>query len=103
MTVAQGVNGKAGLLKGDSQLLVKSYSKMTEEERKELIKKAFEAKKQLQEELRQTKEQMAEKDKELKKLQDQVRFLEKNRKRSFLPHVSNAFKLSDHLFCVQKF
>ncbi|XP_064613659.1 uncharacterized protein LOC135477473 [Liolophura sinensis] len=68
----EGMNGKGVLIKGDSQLLVKSYSKMTEDERKELIKKAFEAKKQLQEELRQTKEQMAEKEKELKKLQDQV-------------------------------
>jgi diadenosine tetraphosphate (Ap4A) HIT family hydrolase len=35
--------------------LVKNYSEMSEDERKELIKKAFEAKKQLEEELKETK------------------------------------------------
>ncbi|ESP03210.1 hypothetical protein LOTGIDRAFT_171695 [Lottia gigantea] len=52
--------------------LVKSYSQMSEEERKELIKKAFEAKQKLQEELEVTKKQVAEKAKEVDKLQAQV-------------------------------
>ena len=55
--------------------LVKSYSKMTEDERKDLIKKAFEAKKKLEEELNETKTKMKEKDQKLQKLQDQVRFV----------------------------
>ena len=52
--------------------LVKSYSQMSEDERKELIKKAFEAKQKLQKELEETKDKMKEKDKELQKLQDEV-------------------------------
>ncbi|XP_067650642.1 uncharacterized protein [Haliotis asinina] len=52
--------------------LVKSFSQMTEDERKELIKKAFEAKQQLQKELEQTKKKVEEKEKEVKTLQDQV-------------------------------
>lgn len=52
--------------------LVKNYSEMTEDERKELIKKAFEAKKQLEEELKETKKEMKKKDEELNKLQKQV-------------------------------
>ncbi|KAK6165907.1 hypothetical protein SNE40_022721 [Patella caerulea] len=52
--------------------LVKSYSQMSEAERKELIKKAFEAKKQLQEELEATKKKVVEKEKEVENLQSQV-------------------------------
>lgn len=52
--------------------LVKSYSQMSEEERKELIKKAFEAKKQLQEELEKTKEEVKKKAEEVDKLQKEV-------------------------------
>ncbi|XP_060085829.1 uncharacterized protein LOC132565212 [Ylistrum balloti] len=52
--------------------LVKSYSKMSEEERKELIKKAFEAKLKLQKELQETQDEVKNKDKKLQKLQDQV-------------------------------
>lgn len=52
--------------------LVKSYSKMTEEERKELIKKAMEAKKKLQEELEKTKEEVKKKEQEVEKLNKQV-------------------------------
>ncbi|XP_069111870.1 uncharacterized protein [Argopecten irradians] len=52
--------------------LVKSYSKMSEEERKELIKKAFEAKMKLQKELKETKDEVKSKERELQKLQDQV-------------------------------
>lgn len=52
--------------------LVKSYSQMTEDERKELIKKAFEAKKMLQEELEKTKEEVKKKDQQLETLQAQV-------------------------------
>lgn len=52
--------------------LVKNYSKMSEDERKELIKKAFEAKKQLEDELKKTKNEVKKKDEELNKLQKQV-------------------------------
>ena len=52
--------------------LVKSYSAMTEEERKELIKKAFEAKKQLQDELDKTKEEVKKKAQQVDKLQAEV-------------------------------
>lgn len=52
--------------------LVKSFSQMTEAERKELIQKAFEAKQKLQEELAATKKQIEEKDRELNRLQDEV-------------------------------
>lgn len=52
--------------------LVKSYSKMSEEERIELIKKAFEAKKQLQEELEKTKEEVKKKEQEVEKLNKEV-------------------------------
>ncbi|XP_048239190.1 uncharacterized protein LOC124148675 [Haliotis rufescens] len=63
-------DGKDVLNRGMS--LVKSFSQMTEAERKELIKKAFEAKQQLQKELEQTKKKVEEKEKEVKSLQDQV-------------------------------
>ncbi|KAL4222664.1 hypothetical protein ACF0H5_018705 [Mactra antiquata] len=52
--------------------LVKTYSKMTEDERKELIKKAFEAKKQLQDELDKTKAKMKEMGEQVEKLNKQV-------------------------------
>lgn len=52
--------------------LVKSYSQMTEAERKELIKKAFEAKAKLQKELKETKEEVKKKDQELDKLTKEV-------------------------------
>uniref|UniRef100_A0A8B8BMY6 Poly [ADP-ribose] polymerase n=1 Tax=Crassostrea virginica TaxID=6565 RepID=A0A8B8BMY6_CRAVI len=52
------------VLKGGMSL-VKKYSQMTEEERKELFKQAFEAKQKLQEKLK-------EKEKELEKMQHQV-------------------------------
>ena len=52
--------------------LVKSYSKMSEEERKELIKKAFEAKKKLEDELEKTKEEVKKKSQEVEKLNKQV-------------------------------
>lgn len=45
---------------------------MTEAERKELIQKAFEAKQKLQEELAATKKEVEEKERELKRLQDEV-------------------------------
>ncbi|XP_033761484.1 uncharacterized protein LOC117343249 [Pecten maximus] len=69
--------GKKDGVKSDDILkrgmsLVKSYSKMSEEERKELIKKAFEAKLKLQKELKETLDEVKSKDKELQKLQDQV-------------------------------
>ncbi|XP_021350786.1 uncharacterized protein LOC110448723 isoform X2 [Mizuhopecten yessoensis] len=69
--------GKKGEVKTDDILkrgmsLVKSYSKMSEAERKELIKKAFEAKLKLQKELKETQDEMKSKDKKLQKLQDQV-------------------------------
>jgi aprataxin and PNK-like factor len=54
--------------------LVKSFTQMTEAERKELIKKAFEAKLQLQQELEATKKQMEEKDKEMQRMQEKVAF-----------------------------
>ena len=60
------------LKKGPS--LAKNYSQMTEIERRDLIKQAFEAKKELEKELEDTKKQMAQKDKELNKLQEQVIF-----------------------------
>lgn len=52
--------------------LVKKYSQMSEKERKELIKQAFEAKQKLQEELEETKDKVKEKEKELEKMQHQV-------------------------------
>ena len=52
--------------------LVKKYSQMTEEQRKELIKQAFEAKQKLQEELKETQDKVKEKEKELEKMQHQV-------------------------------
>ncbi|VDI48852.1 Hypothetical predicted protein, partial [Mytilus galloprovincialis] len=52
--------------------LVKNYSQMSEEERKELIKKAMAAKKQLEEELEATKNEVKKKDKELNRLQKEV-------------------------------
>lgn len=52
--------------------LVKSFSAMSEAERKELIKKAFEAKKQLQEELAKTKSEVKKKEQEVEKLQKEV-------------------------------
>ena len=52
--------------------LVKSYSKMTEAERKELIKTAMQAKQQLQKELEKTKSEIKKKDAALEKLQEEV-------------------------------
>ncbi|XP_059146071.1 uncharacterized protein LOC131933308 [Physella acuta] len=52
--------------------LVKKFSQMTDEERKELIKKAFEEKLRLQKELENAKKVVAEKDKELEHLQKQL-------------------------------
>ncbi|XP_045169852.2 uncharacterized protein LOC123532470 [Mercenaria mercenaria] len=66
----KGVKSADILKRGMS--LVKSYSKMSEEERKELIKKAFEAKKKLQEELEKTKEEVKKKEQEVEKLNKQV-------------------------------
>ena len=51
---------------------MKSYTQMTEAERKELIRKAFEAKQKLQEEPEATKKEMKQKDKELNRLQEEV-------------------------------
>ncbi len=48
---------------------------MTEDERKELVQKALEAKKKLEEELAATKKQVVQKEKELDKLQAQVIFI----------------------------
>ena len=53
--------------------LVKSYSKMTEDERKELIKKAFEAKAKLQKELKETKDEVKKKEQEVEKLTKEVK------------------------------
>ena len=52
--------------------LVKSFTKMTEQERKDLIRMAFEAKEKLQAELEATKKVVEEKDKELSRMQEQV-------------------------------
>ncbi|XP_052247790.1 uncharacterized protein LOC127855914 [Dreissena polymorpha] len=65
-----GVKSEDILKRGMS--LVKSYSKMTEEERKELIKKAFEAKQKLQEELEATKKEVKKKEEEVSRLQKEV-------------------------------
>jgi flagellar motility protein MotE (MotC chaperone) len=69
-TAAKDSKGGDVLNRGMS--LAKSYSQMTEAERKELIKKAFEAKQQLQQELEVTKKKVAKKDEELRKLQEKV-------------------------------
>ncbi|XP_076460800.1 uncharacterized protein LOC143293605 [Babylonia areolata] len=53
-------------------LLTKSFTKMTEQERRELIRAAFEAKKKLEEELEATKKQVEEKDRELNRLQEEL-------------------------------
>lgn len=45
---------------------------MSEAERKELIKQAFEVKQKLQEELKETQDKVKEKEKELEKMQHQV-------------------------------
>lgn len=66
----KGVKSEDILKRGMS--LVKSYSQMTEAERKELIKKAFEAKAKLQKELKETKEEVKKKDQELDKLTKEV-------------------------------
>ncbi|KAL8572703.1 hypothetical protein ACOMHN_049832 [Nucella lapillus] len=52
--------------------LTKSFTKMTEQERRDLIKMAFEAKKRLEEELEATKKQVEEKEKELNCLQEKL-------------------------------
>ena len=52
--------------------LVKSFSQMTEAERRELIQKAFEAKQQLEKDLDEAKRKVAEKDKQLNNLQEKV-------------------------------
>ena len=57
---------------GKASSLVKKYSQLTEEERKELIKKAFEMKEKLEKELEETKAEVDAKVKELNSLQKEV-------------------------------
>lgn len=45
---------------------------MTEDERRDLIAKAFEAKKKLEDQLKETREKMEERERELSRLQDEV-------------------------------
>ena len=72
-TKKDGVKSDDILKRGMS--LVKSYSKMTEKERIELIKKAFEAKQILEKELKETKEEVKKKDQKLEKLQKEVFYI----------------------------
>lgn len=64
--------GKAEDILKRGMSLVKKYSQMSEAERKELIKQAFEAKQKLQDELKETQDKVKEKEKELEKMQHQV-------------------------------
>ena len=57
---------------GRASSLIKKYSQLTEEERKDLIKKAFEMKEKLEKELKDTKAEVEAKVKELKSLQNEV-------------------------------
>ena len=66
--------------------LVKKYSQMTEEQRKELFKQAFEAKQKLQEKLK-------EKEKELEKMQHQVCV--------FISYIYNVVYSSMHMKTVK--
>lgn len=66
--------------------LVKKYSQMSEAERKELIKQAFEAKQKLQDELKETQDKVKEKEKELEKMQHQVSIFSPSL--SFSSHLS---------------
>ena len=52
--------------------LTKSYSEMTEQERRQLIQTAFIAKRQLEQQLQDTKLQVDDREKQLKQLQKQV-------------------------------
>jgi phage shock protein A len=52
---------------------VKSFSKLTEDQKKQLIEEAFAAKKQLEDELEKTKKEMEKKSKQLDRLQEQVK------------------------------
>ena len=69
MIIVQG-KGTGKAKKASS--LKKSYSQMTESERKELVKKAMKAKEKLEKELKETREQMEAKDKEINRLQNEV-------------------------------
>ncbi|ELT91186.1 hypothetical protein CAPTEDRAFT_207715 [Capitella teleta] len=53
-------------------MLQKSYSQMTEEERKDLITKAIAAKTQLEAELKSAREKVEERERELQRMQDEV-------------------------------
>ncbi|XP_070565989.1 uncharacterized protein [Ptychodera flava] len=52
--------------------IVKKYSELTEEERKDLILSAMEAKKKMEKELMETKKRVEEKEEELKKMQEKI-------------------------------
>ncbi|XP_064647654.1 uncharacterized protein LOC135500253 [Lineus longissimus] len=52
--------------------LVKSFSKLTEDQKKQLIEQAFAAKKQLEDELEKTKKEIERKAKQVERLQEQV-------------------------------
>ena len=82
---------------------------MTEDERIELIKKAFEAKKQLEAELKETKEQVELKDKELNKLQEQVLYVQavviQAKKNTvfvsdYITRKTGVGRLGKHFFCI---
>ncbi|KAL5007522.1 hypothetical protein ScPMuIL_016328 [Solemya velum] len=64
-------DGKNNVLKRGMSL-VKNYSKMTEAERKDLIKKAMKAKEQLQKELKVTQDKMKKKEQQVEKLQKEI-------------------------------
>ena len=70
----------------------KTYSKMTEEERKDLIERALEAKNLLEKQLEDTKNQMEEKEKAIQRLQNEVSPFKK-----YLGHIS---KTKSHLLIL---
>lgn len=68
------ISEKKDILSKDLSL-VKRFSQLTDEERKDLIKRAFEEKMKLQQELEETKKIAEDKSRELEQLQKQVNFL----------------------------
>lgn len=68
------ISKKKDILSKDLSL-VKRFSQLTDEERKDLIKRAFEEKMKLQQELEEAKKIAEVKSRELEQLQKQVNFL----------------------------
>lgn len=68
------ISKKKDILSKDLSL-VKRFSQLTDEERKDLIKRAFEEKMKLQQELEEAKKIAEDKSRELEQLQKQVNFL----------------------------